>query len=1532
MKNHLLNLTACFLFIFVLSSTAQTTDTTNYNYGIWQTFSNPVPKLVAPELQGRLCNFRWADIEVAPNVWNWSAFDNDLAARAKDSLPIIFMVYTKEDAPDWLFTNGVPKVIEKDASGNITGYAPYYNDTAYKRYFKRMITTVRRHLETLPDSVHNKIIGVQACFGNTGDYIGYKGNVDPQYQITASGFFSLFKEFSQYYYNEYQNSNPKIHLLSNPKNNGVDQLNWVIANLPGSWVKCGLLGKGYQLNDEVTKAGWLYPIINSPQSGNYIRARSEIIGNGLSSGWWLESPYKNMFALLCYDIYWGLDWSNQSIEQLNDPLFDSAFSFFNKYAGQKDPAKATNAMCALRDGLDASDAIRFPSAIFGNISKTAFRFNKVLQPFVSYGAKLEDVSNAVLTETENLTANGINDVGWRIFAGNYDRYIHQINANATSAGYWNVQSADVNSMYGRFARGFDLANGKDALYFDVDSAFLRNTPVDGQYPVMIEITYLDKGAGAFQLFYDAKNNGNKSSVVVTCNNTNLWKKATIALRDAYFGNRSINSSDFYIKNVGNSNVIFSVIELSRPGANSGYVGYNVSSSVSFDTVCVNSVSAPKTFTLAGSFLSDSTTTIGPLHGFVFSTSSDGPYTDSIILNGYGASFYQNIYLKFQPDSAGVYNGNIPVYGGGVNPASVHVKGIAIDSRPIVNANVTNVSCNNAKDGAIDLTLNGGIGPFTYSWSNVNNANAGNEDLNGLAPGIYNVTIGSKTGCVAFASYTITQPDSLIATLSADSMICKGGTTTVYVNATGGTLPYSGTGAFTVSAGVNVFTVTDSKGCADRETITISNGTLTPPAKPTAINNASADVMGVCKGGNFNFAVDPVETASSFAWKLPNGTQIISANNDSSQISVNIPVDFIADSISVFAKNVCGSSAPRIKDIYTIPAKPQGITGSVSVMPSQAGVVYSVVQPVDGLNYVWFVPPGAAITSGQNTATITVTWSTNGGNVVVKAVNSCGTSAGYSLNVAVTARVFVTSVSTLVFDTVCVNGMSKAQSFNLSASGLDATNVTVGPVPGFKFSSALNGVYSNTLVISNYGTSINRSVFVMFNPFETGAFNNSIPINGGGGIPAFVDVQAFAVNSSPELSAIISNVSCKGAKDGAIDLSITGGTGPFKYFWVGSGSYDSSLQDITGLTASNYTVSVTSYAGCIATATYTITQPDALTVKLLADTIICKGGTTTVHVTATGGTMPYTGIGDFMGVGSGASYYTVTDAHNCAVTKTIYIPNGTLTAPAKPAGVTGMSDATGLCGGGSFDFSIASVPNASYYTWAASDGCKIASTNSEGTRITLNVPAAFTSGMLSVSAGNACGTSKAASDALSNLPAKPGSITGTSTVFINQKGIVYSVPAVAGLTYKWILPAGAKVTSGLNTNSITVDWGSNSGYIYCKAVNACGISIASFLYVNVNMPIKNSNTQAITFGAPLKATIMPNPAKTETYVVMSSGEPQKYSVTITSITGKLLQQKNVIALKGENMISLDVHNYTNGIYMVTIINEKGERNTLKLVKE
>jgi hypothetical protein len=132
------------------------------------------------------------------------------------------------------------------------------------------------------------------------------------------------------------------------------------------------------------------------------------------------------------------------------------------------------------------------------------------------------------------------------------------------------------------------------------------------------------------------------------------------------------------------------------------VGYSVSSPVSFDTICVNSISTPKTFTLTGSFLTNSITTVGPLAGFVFSTSFDGTYTDSLLLNNQGASFSQNIYIKFTLLMQVSTMEMFLFHGGGVNPVTASVKAVAIDSRPLLSASITNVSCNNAKDGIIDL--------------------------------------------------------------------------------------------------------------------------------------------------------------------------------------------------------------------------------------------------------------------------------------------------------------------------------------------------------------------------------------------------------------------------------------------------------------------------------------------------------------------------------------------------------------------------------------------------------------------------------------------------------------------------------------------------------------------------------------------------------------------------------------------------------------------------------------------------------------
>lgn len=78
--------------------------------------------------------------------------------------------------------------------------------------------------------------------------------------------------------------------------------------------------------------------------------------------------------------------------------------------------------------------------------------------------------------------------------------------------------------------------------------------------------------------------------------------------------------------------------------------------------------------------------------------------------------------------------------------------------------------------------------------------------------------------------------------------------------------------------------------------------------------------------------------------------------------------------------------------------------------------------------------------------------------------------------------------------------------------------------------------------------------------------------------------------------------------------------------------------------------------------------------------------------------------------------------------------------------------------------------------------------------------------------------------VSPLPSAAGAITGTASICQGSDGITYTVPEITDATgYVWSLPAGATISSGTNTNSITVDFSNtaSSGNITVYGTNACG---------------------------------------------------------------------------------------------------------------
>jgi hypothetical protein len=152
----------------------------------------------------------------------------------------------------------------------------------------------------------------------------------------------------------------------------------------------------------------------------------------------------------------------------------------------------------------------------------------------------------------------------------------------------------------------------------------------------------------------------------------------------------------------------------------------------------------------------------------------------------------------------------------------------------------------------------------------------------------------------------------------------------------------------------------------------------------------------------------------------------------------------------------------------------------------------------------------------------------------------------------------------------------------------------------------------------------------------------------------------AATPATMISTVITNVSCFGGADGSVDLTVTAGVAPYTFGW----SNATTSEDVSGLMADTYTVTVTDGNGCPYIDSVTVTEPTALAVSVssVADTNDLNIGTATA--TVSGGTAPYTYAWDAAagsattatatGIGFGSYSVTVTDNNGCVVTEAINV--------------------------------------------------------------------------------------------------------------------------------------------------------------------------------------------------------------------------------------------------------------------------------------
>lgn len=451
--------------------------------------------------------------------------------------------------------------------------------------------------------------------------------------------------------------------------------------------------------------------------------------------------------------------------------------------------------------------------------------------------------------------------------------------------------------------------------------------------------------------------------------------------------------------------------------------------------------------------------------------------------------------------------------------SSNVSNVGISIAGIVN----DADCFGASTGSIDITISGGVAPYTYSWSN----SATTEDLNSIPAGTYTVTVNDNSSCVASGTFVITEPSAIALSFLVTNTNCFGSSDgSIDLSVSGGTPGYSyswSTGdnsqdLASIPSGIYTVTVTDNNNCS-----TSSSTSVIDPA-PLATNITISNVT--CNGlnnGSLDLSVTGGTGAYTYNWS--NGATI----EDISSLAPN--------TYTVTVSDVNGCS---ITDSETI-TDPAVLTHTIS-----------------STNVLCF---------GENTGTGTVT--PNGGTAPYSYLWSDGQTDSIANFPIGTYTVTITDAN----GCINTNSLVITQPLMLTSNIADINNVSC------------NGANNGTAtVVAGYGTSpytytwSNGASTAIVTGFSAGTYTVTVTDNNGCTATSSVTITQPSAITAP--GNITNEV---WGNDGAVDITPAGGTAPYSFNWSNSAS----TEDIANLAGGTYTVTITDDNNCTQSFTYTV---------------------------------------------------------------------------------------------------------------------------------------------------------------------------------------------------------------------------------------------------------------------------------------------------------------------------------------------------------
>jgi gliding motility-associated-like protein len=461
----------------------------------------------------------------------------------------------------------------------------------------------------------------------------------------------------------------------------------------------------------------------------------------------------------------------------------------------------------------------------------------------------------------------------------------------------------------------------------------------------------------------------------------------------------------------------------------------------------------------------------------------------------------------------------------------------------IDAIVKKASCT-AADGEITATAKGGTPQYTYLW---NYQNANTQTINGLASGIFVLTVTDKNGCKLDSTYILAPSNNLNATIQVNNTKCSssndGEIAVTIVGGGNATYLWSDPNKQTTSVAKNLaagnytVTITDPSGCTLTKKGDVQNAPIIvlvlTPTTAKCFNSTSEKITANANGGNGGF---------TYTWN----TNVTNAVLDN--ITPGTYTATATDTKGCTAEEtttVTSPSAIKFSNQKTIDVKCFGDNNGEASINATGGA--------GTFTYKWN-DPNAQIT---NKAINLVA-----GNYEVSATDKNGCVISKSIEIKTPDE---------IQNTLTV----KMPKCNNGVDGEISTSASGGVVP---YSYAWENLLAKTSSIQN---------------INAGFYTISITDKNNCQV-----VDTVTLTNPPKLNLILSQVekSCAGLSNSATVVEVKGGIAPFTYLWNDKNKTTNKL--LSKIAKGTYTVEVTDANKCKTSEKISVTEHDSIIANLV----------------------------------------------------------------------------------------------------------------------------------------------------------------------------------------------------------------------------------------------------------------------------------------------------------------------------------------------